>query len=150
MSQWVQVPPEAARAHPKGRPGPVEWAIAAFFLYLAVVYLRPFLGGLGAAPVWHILWGFLCLNAGVLLAMGSPLGRPLGLLMGFREVLMFMLVIGNNVIDTDSGALPVFTTASVWTLIHAIGGFVAAFHLMLGDRPNLIYRHRYRKYSADV
>lgn len=130
---WVDVTPEQARAHPKGQLGLLLWAIVAYFLFIAVIktYLALSFGAGFGIAVLNAIWPFL---AGIGLALRVPWS-------------VFMAVVSAGL--TAYALLRGFgTNASVIYLFETIANVGILFYLIDGDRPNLIYRHRYRQYSA--
>lgn len=131
---WVYIEPEQARSLSMGKLGVVLWLIVAYFITAAV---------LKAYWVWDagLGFGFIVLNA------IWPLLTGLGL--AFRVPWAVMMAI-------------VSTALTVFMIVQGLGGptdlillaemvinVAALFYLMDADRPNLIYRHRYRQYSVD-
>lgn len=130
---WVYVAPDQARAHPKGQLGPVLWAIVAYFIAIAILKTVLTLNyGLG--------YGVAAFNG------GWPLIVGLGL--AFRIPWAIIL-------SAVSAGLTVYALVrglggdgSLFTLFELIANVGILFYLIDADRPNLIYRHRYRKYSV--
>jgi len=130
---WVYVTGEQARNLPKGRLNPTLWLIVGYFILVAALgfwlafYYR---AGLGTALVYGVL----------------PLLTGLGL--AFRipwSVVMAMIVTGLSAYGLIRG----LGGNSVLALLQTIANMGILFYLVDGDRPNLIYRHRYRKYSVE-
>ncbi len=130
---WVHVPREKVLAHPKGRLSPALWAIAGFFV-LSALFKMGFLVVNGAGILAALALGLWPLLTGI----GLMLRVPWALVMAVISagVSLFVLVRGLG-------------QEASWVLLAEMlinAGIV--FYLMDGDRPNFIYRHRYRKYSA--
>lgn len=131
---WVYVEPEKARAHPKGKLNAVMWLIVAYFLAVAVlkVYLSFRYGAGFAVAFLNAIWPLL---AGLGLALRVP-----------WSIVMAMVSAGLTIyalLQGVEGPNPLLTLGQ--TIINV--GIL--FYLIDGDRPNLIYRHRYRKYSVE-
>lgn len=131
---WVNVTAKEAHAHPLGKLGPIEWAIALYFLAIAILKFWLVLSydfGFGAAvlnSIWPLLVGLgLALRVpwAVIMAMVSAALTAYALVRGLGG--------GGNLI----------------TLFEMIASVGILFYLVDADRPNLIYRHRYRKYSVE-
>ena len=126
-AQWVNVTPEMARAHPQGKLNLALWCIAAVFVAFGILRIASAVldgGGLFA--------GCLQVFTGVLLAMRAPWAV---LIAGAQMLLtIFSLVTGGFGDHWIGLALLMFS-------------FGALFYLIEGERPNLIYRHRYRSYG---
>lgn len=158
---WVNVTPQQARAHPKGQLGVVLWAIALYFLasaawkfYVAstfdvgvmVVLLNgiwPLLAGVGLIlrVPWSVFMAIVSAATTVWAVIRSS--RATATLYNSSEGAASMGFL-QGVFGIDSYGDAFFVLLLVELIIH-IG---ILFHLMDGDRPNLIYRHRYRQYSA--
>lgn len=130
---WVYVTREQAWAHPKGRLNGVLWAIGLLFV------------GIGLAKAWFILSS----GGGIGLALFNavwPVLTGIGLLMRVPWSIYLAVV---------SAGLTIYTlvrgfgdSQSVYYMLETVAYVGILFYLIDGDRPNLIYRHRYRKYSA--
>ena len=130
--QWVYVTRVEAHAHPKGTLGPVLWAMALFLILSGLAKTYAFTAS--GAPLWGILLaGILSILTGI----GLILRMPWALIVAAASaaVTLYLTVIGMR------------TGASLPLLFDALVSLGILFHLMEGDRPNLIYRYRYRKYS---
>jgi len=131
---WVNVPPEQARAHPKGQLNWILWLIVVYFLGVAVFkfwWVLSLGGGLGLA-VLNSIWPLL---AGLGLAMRVPWSIMMAIVAAAFTAYALVRGLGDQ-----AGLVRLFET-----LINV--GIV--FYLMDGERPNFIYRHRYRKYSVE-
>lgn len=130
---WANVTREQARAHPQGQLNLILWGIA---LYLI---------GSGLWKTW-MLWqadmplmaiglsGLLPVLTGLGLIIRAPWAVVLAVILAGLGAFAFVKALGQGV---DPAIL--------------IDGLIAVgvlTYLLEGDRPNLIYRHRYRKYSA--
>ncbi len=129
---WVYVTPEEVRGHPKGRLNLVLWAIVAFLVGSGLLKLVVFLGA--GAPV------------GIALVSGLvPLLTGLGLALRLPYALVAAIVTAGVTLYTTIGAMG--SDQSVWFLLDSLVAVGIIFYLLDADRPNFIYRHRYRKYS---
>lgn len=143
---WVQVSPEAALAHPKGRPGLAIHAVALWLLLTAALNLLSYLDGGGTG--WMLVWAVVAFNAAWLLALGSFWGWLLGVVVALREIVIFIINLrGLGGVPGDVVASDGFTALSYLLLAQVVLAAIAGFYLLEGDRPNLIFRHRFRKYS---
>jgi len=131
---WVDVTPEQARAHPLGKPGLLIWAIAVYFLFIAGLkfYLSmSYDTGIGVALL-NAIWPFLA-------AIGLLLRVPWSVFMAIVSAALTVYALMRGMGSDGSLIYLAETLANVGIL----------FYLIDGDRPNLIYRHRYRKYSVE-
>ncbi|MEJ6401618.1 hypothetical protein [Yoonia sp. 2307UL14-13] len=126
-ARWIYVTPEMALAHPKGQLGLLLWALVAFNLLMGVVRVYQ---GVTITPL-ALIFGVANLTVALLLAIRSPWALPA----------VFVQVIG--------GILAAFfiVLGPVDVVIRAALGIGLLVYLVDGDRPNLIYRHRFRAYS---
>jgi len=130
---WVDVTPEQARTLSGGKLGPIIWLIAIYFLGIGALKFVLFLQadqGLGAA-VLNSIWPLL---AGIGLVLRVPWSIVMAVIAS--GVTVFFLVTRLGLGD-------------VATLLETIINVGVLFYLVDGDRPNLIYRHRFRKYSLE-
>ncbi len=130
---WVYVTRAQAWAHPKGQLGVVLWGIGAFFIAVAIfkVYVIMNSGGdwwvaalTGALPLLTGVGILLRVPWAIYLAVVSAGLTVYGLIRGFGQ------------------------ETSVFYMAETVAYIGIVFYLIDGDRPNLIYRYRYRKYSA--
>ena len=139
---WVYVTATEAAGHPKGRPGVAIFAIALWFAgigaFEAVVLL-----GYGGFGVVQAVFTALMLASAVGLLIRAPWAYVLAILMAVRECFGFIQLIGG-------GAFNVPPELAAYGVVNAIIGAGVIMHLVEGDRPNLIYRHRYRSYRAEA
>lgn len=141
--QWVYLARDAAHGHPMGRPGLVLWLISAWFaasggLEVALV------AALGT-PWWSGLLGFASLAACVGLILRVPWAYVLAVLLPARFVVGFVMAIGGGA----QGLTGAVQADQLFVLAQAIIAIAVTFHLIEGERPNLIYRLRYRSYAAE-
>ncbi|OWU71135.1 hypothetical protein ATO2_02160 [Roseovarius sp. 22II1-1F6A] len=137
-SYWVEVPATAARAHPKGRPGALIWASA---LWLAVTAgIELWLIGLGFGGTWAVVFAVLSLLAAAGLMLRVPLSLWLTMVICVRQLWRLLSLVGGGAVLLQSGFGPV----QALILVQAALALAVGFYLLDGDRPNLIYRRRYR------
>lgn len=130
---WVYVTQQQAHAHPKGKLGAVLWLIVAYFI--AIAGLKFYLSiSVGAGIGFAILTGLWPLLTGLGLALRVP-----------WAIIMAVVSAGLTVYALLRGFSG---DGSVITLFETIASIGILFYLIDGDRPNLVYRHRYRKYSV--
>ncbi len=139
-AQWVHVTPEMARAHPQGKLNAALWAIAAVFAAFGAIRLYIIVLGYGDWLVW--------IGAGLsfLTALALAIRAPIALFLAGAQLLigLFGLVTGGAL----KGLADVDGSQALNTLGLLIFSALALFYLMEGDRPNLIYRHRYRSFRG--
>ncbi len=141
--QWVHVPRAAAHAHPKGRPGLVLWIIAGWFAASGGLEVALMLAA--GTPWWSGLLGCASLAAGAGLILRVPWAYVLAVLLPARFVVGFVMAIGGGA----QGLTGATQADQLFVLIQAIVAIGVTFHLLEGERPNLIYRLRYRSYAAE-
>lgn len=141
--QWVHVPREMAHGHPKGRPGIVLWLIAAWFA--ASGGLEVALVAAAGTAWWSGLLGFASLAAGVGLILRVPWAYVLAVLLPARFVVGFVMAIGGGAQGLTGAA----QVDQLFVLAQAVIAVAVTFYLIEGERPNLIYRLRYRSYAAE-
>ncbi len=142
-AQWVHVTPAEAHGHPKGRPGLVLWVIAAWFA--ASGGLEVALVMAAGAPLWSGALGMLSLVAGVGLILRVPWAYVLAVLLPARFVIGFVQSVGGGA----AGLTGAPQADQAFVLVQAVIAALVMFYLIEGERPNLIYRHRYRSYEAE-
>ena len=135
---WVHIEPEQARALPQGKLNLILYMISLYFIATALLkfgFVVSIGAGLGVA-LFNSVWPFLT-------GLGLLFRVPWSIVMaiGSATLTVWSLIRGPQVgIVEGSTLVPMFET------IINIG---ILFYLVEGDRPNLIYRHRYRKYSVE-
>ena len=139
---WVYVAVEDALAHPKGRPGPAEYAIALWFAGIGAFEAALNLS-FAAFGVVQAVFTVLLLGCALGLILRAPWAYVLAVLLAVREMFGFIQLIGG-------GAFGVPPALALYGVVNAIIGTGIIFYLVEGDRPNLIYRHRYRSYRAEA
>lgn len=126
-AQWVHVTPEMARAHPQGKLNLALWAIAAVFLSFGLLRLS-----VSAGEMLNVISGVLQIVTGLMLMMRAPWG---------------IMIAGAQLILTIFGVVTSGFGGHWMDLVILLFSFGALFYLVEGDRPNLIYKHRYRSYG---
>ncbi|WP_208352046.1 hypothetical protein [Pseudaestuariivita rosea] len=127
--RWVEVTPAMAHAHPKGKPGIAIWLIVAWFGTTAILQITMLL--IGTLPIFLIFLPIINALTAVALASRAPAAVWLTMIAGGLQVLLMMMA---------ASPITVFTAAITLLII---------FYILDGDRPNLIYRHRYRSFRKD-
>lgn len=125
--RWVYVSREMARAHPKGG---LDWR-----LYAIIVYL------VGVAAAWFVEFVFAGYALSLFMLSLLPMLAALGLVLRSPFALVLVVIIfamGAFRMVTNIGAMNLVGLGQILML-----GFFAVY-LLTGERPNLIYRHRYR------
>jgi len=129
---WVDVTPQQARAHPKGRPGLTLYVIIAYLIVSGLFKLWAFTGA-GYPVTVIVLGGALPVITGLGLWARMPWAIIVAIIMAGFTLYAFARNIGAD--------------PSMLLLVDALVAVSMIFYLVEGDRPNLIYRHRYRRYS---
>lgn len=142
-AHWVHLTRDEVRAHPQGRPGPVLWAIALWFAASGAGEVA--LVQAAGAPLWSGIMGVLSLVAGVGLLLSVPWAYVLAVLLPARFIIGFAQTVGGGG-ETLAG---MGQAGQVLVLAQAMIAVAVMFHLVEGERPNLIYRRRFRSYSAE-
>jgi len=133
---WVYVTPEQARSLPQGKLNLTLYLISLYFVVIGLVkfYLVLSIGAGFLSALLNGLWplltglGLLCrVPWSIIMAVGA------GTLTGWFLV--------RGAISVDAGQ------AELFVLFDVIINVGIVFYLVDADRPNLIYRHRFRKYS---
>ncbi|MEM6477591.1 MAG: hypothetical protein AAF647_00955 [Pseudomonadota bacterium] len=139
---WVYVTPDEAFAHKKGRPGLAEYAMALWFGGIGAFEAALSLSFGAFGPVQGI-FAVLLLACAIGLIFRAPWSFVLAILLAVREMFGFVQLIGGGAFD-----LPLLF--AFYGVVNAIIGIGIIFYMIEGDRPNLIYRHRYRSYRAEA
>ena len=139
---WVYVTAEEAFAHPKGRPGLGEYAMALWFAGIGAFEAAINLN-FGVFGIVQAVFTALLLACAVGLVFRAPWSFVLAILLAVREMFGFIQLIGG-------GAFEVPPLLAVYGVTNAIIGVGIIFYMIEGDRPNFIYRHRYRSYRAEA
>lgn len=128
-AQWVHVTPEMARAHPQGNLSPMLWIIVIIFVGAAGFQLWETLGGVGRFSWVGVL---LKLCTAILLVLRAPYALVLAMVQLIFSVFTLATFLADGI--------------SPFAIVELIFVVFAVSYLMEGDRPNLIYRHRFRSY----
>ena len=129
---WVYVDPQQVRDHPKGRLNAILWGIVLFLVGSGLLKLVVFLNA-GAALSMALLSGLLPVLTGLGLALRVPFALVVAIIMAGITLYSTVGAMGSD--------------QSIWFLVDSLVAAGIIFYLLDGDRPNFIYRHRYRKYS---
>ena len=131
---WVYVSPEQARGHPKGQLNLILWLIVAYFVVIGFVKMG-FMLAFGAGVLAAFLSGIWPLLTGLGLAMRVPWSIFMASVSAGLTVYALLRGFGSD--------------GSFVIMLETVANAGILFYLIDGDRPNFIYRHRYRKYSAE-
>ncbi len=133
-AQWVYVTAQMARAHPKGRLSIELWLVVAYFVAVAAVRVADVAayGQSGAWIVYAVQIGIPLLLA-ALIALRAPWSASVAI-----------VLVGLGVVASLKGLEQADDPLQIFNIAVLIG---IAVYLHYGDRPNLIYRHRYRSYA---
>ncbi len=128
---WVYVSRNMAHAHPLGQLGVVLWLIVGW-LILTGLFKLYWLTQINAPLTVTLLAGALPFLAGVGLAMRVP-----------WSVAMVMGMVGFTLFSMINGVAGL----GHWALAEMVLSMLVLFYLIEADRPNLIYRYRYRSFK---
>lgn len=132
-TRWVYVSREMAHGHPKGKLGVVLYAVVAVLILTGLYKIYLVLSG--GEPLWvAAIVGGIPVLAGLGLLIRMPWSIVLVVFMAGISLFGFI----NSVDGTG-----------VWVLVENVAALGLLFYLVEGERPNLIYRHRYRSYEKD-
>lgn len=132
-AQWIHVTPGMARNHPQGRLNLILWAIVGYYLAMA-----------GLRVEQAVEWGGVPSGAFVLATL-MPLLCAAGL--AFRVPWAVLIVTALSALSVLSN-LSVIGAGNPAVVVEIIVTVLIILYLLEGDRPNLIYRHRYRSYRG--
>ena len=130
--RWVYVTRAEVFGHPKGRLNAILWGIVVFLIGTGLLKLWVFASA-GAPLAMVLLSGLLPILTGLGLAVRAPLALVAAIVMAGVTLYSTMRAMGEG--------------QSIVILMDAVLAFGIIFYLLDGDRPNFIYRHRFRKYS---
>lgn len=130
---WVNVTPQQARNHPKGKLNAILWVIALFFFLTGALRIY-FAIADGYGIQFALLSGVWPLLVGLGLAFRVPWAVVMACISAGLSMYFLIRSFGVG--------------ADVFLLVQTLISVGILFYLVDADRPNLIYRHRYRKYSA--
>jgi hypothetical protein len=132
---WEHVTRAQAHGLPMGKLGIILWVIVAYFISIGLLkfYLTLSFGAGVSVAVLNSIWPIL---TGLGLALRVPWAIIMAMISAALTVYALVRGLGGD--------------GSVIVLAEMIINVGVLFYLVEGDRPNLIYRHRYRKYSADT
>ncbi|AKS46619.1 hypothetical protein SAMN05444287_1736 [Octadecabacter temperatus] len=131
---WVNVTAQEAHAHPLGKLGPIEWVIVVYFIGISILkFWLSFDYGMGLGGAFlNSIWPFL---VGLGLALRVPWAVIMAMISAALTAYALVRGLGGG--------------GDLITLFEMIASVGILFYLIDADRPNLIYRHRYRKYSVE-
>lgn len=135
---WVYITPQQARALPTGKLNLVLYLIAFYFVLIGLfkfALILSFGAGLGTALLNGVL--------PVLTGLGLLARVPWSIIMALvSAILTVWFLIRGTQFSAEDGSV-------VFQMLETILNVGILFYLTEADRPNLIYRHRYRKYSIE-
>ena len=131
---WVYVAAGQARAHPGGKLNLILWIIAVYFIAIGVVKFGVMIS-IGAGVGMTVLNGIWPFLTGLGLALRIPWAVLMACVSAGLTVYALLRGIGED--------------GSIVILLETVANTGILFYLIDGDRPNFIYRHRYRKYSVE-
>jgi len=130
--KWVHLSRAEAHSLPSGRLNMVLWAIVAFLIGSGLFKLVVFIGS-GAPLGLTFIAALVPVLTGLGLAARLPYALVLAVIMAGITLYSTMRAMGEG--------------QTIWLLVDALVALGILFYLLEGDRPNLIYRYRFRKYS---
>ncbi len=130
---WEHVPGDQVRAHPKGKLNAALWLIAAYLLLSGGAKVWILAGQ--SVPIWVLVLG------GIL-----PFITGLGLIARMPMSIILAVVLAG--VGAYSFLQGLRAAATPLVLVDGLIAFGILGYLLEGERPNFIYRHRFRKYSA--
>jgi hypothetical protein len=126
------------RSHAKGRFPPVIWLICLWFV--CVGGLEIVLGS--SASLLRLTYGLLLFAAGAGLVVRNRLAYLVALFLPLIFLIRFF-------IQAAGFGTIVISPGQYYDLINALVTVVVCFYMFEGDRPNFIFRRRYRSYRAE-
>ena len=136
--QWIYVTDLQVRDHPKGHFGVFIWIICLWFA--CVGGLEIVLGGLSSMP--RLVYGVFVF----ITAVGLVLRNRLAYLMALFVPMIFLIRFFSQA--TGYGTTTI-SLAQYYDLVNALIAVAVCFYMFEGDRPNFIFRRRYRSYRAE-
>jgi hypothetical protein len=136
--QWIYVTDSQVRDHPKGHFGVFIWIICLWFA--CVGGLEIVLGGLSSMP--RLVYGVFVF----ITAVGLVLRNRLAYLMALFVPMIFLIRFFSQA--TGYGTTTI-SAAQYYDLFNALIAVAVCFYMFEGDRPNFIFRRRYRSYRAE-
>ena len=138
-AQWVHVTPEMARAHPQGKLNLPLWLITGVFAAFGLLQLVEF----AQFGDWLALFkAVLQLLTAIMLVMRAPISLMLA---GAQLLLSVFGAVTGGMLKNMS---ELGETGGFVVLAYLIFCGLSLFYLFEGDRPNLIYRHRFRSFRG--
>ncbi|MEJ6639466.1 MAG: hypothetical protein QNL58_03850 [Octadecabacter sp.] len=131
---WEHVTRAQAHSLPQGMLGLILWGAVIYFIGIGILkfYLTLNFGASVGVAVLNSIWPIL---TGLGLAFRVPWAVIMAMISAALTVYALIRGLGGD--------------GSLITLAEVLINVGILFYLIDGDRPNLIYRHRYRKYSVD-
>ena len=135
---WVYVSEAQVRGHKKGKFEPLIWTICLWFV--CVGGLEIILGSSTSLP--RLCYGFAMFAVGVGLVFRNRQAYLVALFIPIILVIRFFSQ------ATNYGTI-VVSPSQYYDLINALVTVGVCFYMFEGDRPNFIFRRRYRSYRAE-
>lgn len=135
---WVYPSEAQVRSHAKGRFPPAIWLICLWFV--CVGGLEIVLGS--SASLLRLAYGLLLFAAGAGLVVRNRLAYLVALFLPLIFLIRFF-------IQAAGFGTIVISPGQYYDLINALVTVVVCFYMFEGDRPNFIFRRRYRSYRAE-
>ena len=136
--QWIYVTEAEVRSHKKGHFGIVIWMICLWFA--CVGGLEIVLGSSSSLP--RLVYGVLVFMTGAGLVVRNRLAYLFALFIPIIFLIRFFSE------ATGYGTVMV-SPAQYYDLLNALVTVGVCFYMFEGDRPNFIFRRRYRSYRAE-
>lgn len=136
--QWVYVSDAQVRRHAKGQFGLWIWAICLWFV--CVGSLEIVLGSSTSLP--RLAYGFALFGTGAGLVVRNRFAYLAALFVPMICLIRFFSQ------ASGYGTL-IVNTAQYYDLSNALVTVAVCFYMFEGDRPNFIFRRRYRSYRAE-
>lgn len=136
--QWIYVTDAQVRGHSKGHFGIFIWIVCLWFS--CVGGLEIILGSSSSLP--RLVFGILVFLVGAGLVVRNRLAYLLALFVPIIFLIRFFSQ------ATGYGTAMV-TPAQYYDLVNALVTVGVCFYMFEGDRPNFIFRRRYRSYRAE-
>jgi hypothetical protein len=136
--QWIYVTDSQVREHPKGHFGVFIWIICLWFA--CVGGLEIVLGSISSMP--RLVFGVLVFITSAGLVLRNRLAYLLALFVPMIFLIRFFS-------QATSFGTTIVNPSQYYDLINAMVAVGVCFYMFEGDRPNFIFRRRYRSYRAE-